>query len=271
MIVNLLSSSTPTNGVFYVGKEERAPKIKPEGQEVVISVVENPRKQSAEASENVDLVGKKRPKSLLSNIATTEKSEPALLMNGPFVASEMLRNVAKRQRRNSEDSSVINGSAEQKGPMAWDKLVRTQSKPPAKLPIAVNGVRLNILTEHEKDYGAKNEENTNSEKHVQIKTTNHPVGNILNTTPDNMTNSTANKTGLKCPAVTATNIVPGTLPTVVSQGHSSSGNDITRSVVTTTTVGVTTPKDQTPSDNPRGEQVSGVVQPYQCLWSGCKW
>ena len=59
------------------------------------------------------VLGKKRPQSLLSYITTADKGQSAMLMNGPFVASEMLRNVAKRQRRNSEGSSLVNGSSEQ--------------------------------------------------------------------------------------------------------------------------------------------------------------
>ena len=186
---NSVFSSGQTNGVLFVGKEERATKIAPAGQEVVISVVENPRKPATGPSEEITkgavVLGKKRPKSLLSDITTTEKSESALLINGPFVASEMLRNVAKRQRRHPDDASHVNGSSEQKGPMAWDELVRAQHKPlttSPKLPIAVNGVRLDILSEHAKDSGCKPDAGStaNQEKNLHAKTTN--VTTAANTT-----------------------------------------------------------------------------------------
>lgn len=282
----------------------------PTGHEVVISVVENTRKPSTGPSEEINtgslVLGKKRPQSLLSDITTADKGQSALLMNGPFVASEMLRNVAKRQRRNSEGSSLVNGSSEQKGPMAWDELVRAEAKPPVtspKLPIAVNGVRLDILPEPAKDFGSKVEPIMNPEKNQLTKTSN-PLGNLANAALGNhgnmtntsvgnqgnmanvtgvakvtsatlgnhisTTNTTANETGSKSPGVPTTNIETGTLPPVTSQVQTSAGNAVTRSG-DTATVGVTTPEDQTPDNNPRGEQAAGVVLPYRCLWSGCNW
>ena len=282
----------------------------PTGHEVVISVVENPRKPSTGPSEEINtgsvVLGKKRPQSLLSDITTADKGQSAMLMNGPFVASEMLRNVAKRQRRNSEGSSLVNGSSEQKGPMAWDELVRAEAKPPVmspKLPIAVNGVRFNILPEPARDYGSKVEPITNPEKKPTIKTTN-PLGSLANTALVNhgnmtntslgnqgnianatgvakvanaslgnhisTTNTTANETGSKSPRVPNTNVETGTLPPVTSQMQTSGGNAVTESG-DTATVGVTTPKDQTPDNKPRGEQAAGVVLPYRCLWSSCNW
>lgn len=307
---NFVFSSGQTNGVLYVGKEERATKMAPEGQEVVISVVENPRKQSTGPSEEMNseslVLGKKRPKAMISDITTADVADSALLINGPFAASEMLRNVAKRQRRHSDDASLVNGTAEQRGPMAWDELVRAQPKPlvtSPKLPIAVNGVRLDILPEHVKDYGLKAELSTNSEKTLHTKP-NNPHGNMANTTNlgnhgnvtnttlgnhgnvtnasnlghvtnttlgnhGNTTNTTANQSGLKSPAVPTTNVVPGSLPPVTTQGQSSGGNAVTRS--DTITVGVTTPKDQNAGDSSRGEQVASVVLPYRCLWAACNW
>ncbi len=203
-------SSAATNGVLFVGKEERATKMAPEGQEVVISVVENPRKSSTGSSEEINsesvVLGKKRPKSLLSDVTTADKAGSALLVNGPFVASEMLRNVAKRQRRLSDGATLVNGSSEQKGPMAWDELVRAQPKPLAtspKLPIAVNGVRLKILPEPAKGYASKVDASVaNSEKNVHTKTvttianaTN--LGNMTNTvTHGNMTNTGLGNQGI---------------------------------------------------------------------------
>ncbi|CAB3978235.1 AT-rich interactive domain-containing 2, partial [Paramuricea clavata] len=319
-----------TNGVLYVGKEERATKMAPEGHEVVISVVENPRKQSTGPSEEMNseslALGKKRPKAMISDITAADMPDSALHINtnGPFTASEMLRNVAKRQRRHSEDASLVNGTAEQKGPMAWDELVRAQPKPlvvtSPKLPIAVNGVRLDILPEHVKDYELKADLSTNSEKMLHTKpnnphgnmantanlgnhgnVTNTTLGNVTNTTlgnhgsttnitlgnhgnvtnasslghvtnttignHGNTTNTTANQSGLKSPGVPTTNVVPGSLPPVTTQGQSSGGNAVTRS--DTITVGVTTPKDQNAGDSPRGEQVASVVLPYRCLWAAC--
>ena len=304
-----------------MGKEERATKMTPAGQEVVISVVENPRKPSTGPSEEVNkgsvVLGKKRPKSLLSDITTAEKSESALLINGPFVASEMLRNVAKRQRRLPEDTSLVNGSSEQKGPMAWDELVRAQPKPlvaSPKLPIAVNGVRLDILSEHAKDLGSRPDARiASSEKNLH---TANPVSSVANTTnlsnnsnmvntgnhgnttntglgnqsiiattslgsqgnmanssvasQSNATNSAPNHAEIKSPAIVTTNFVPGGLPPVTTLGQSSGSNAGTQSVTTTVAV-ATSVKDQSASDNSRGQQAAGVALPYRCLWAGCNW
>ena len=279
----------------------------PTGHEVVISVVENPRKPTTGPSEEINtgnlVIGKKRAQSLLSDITTADKGQSALLVNGPFVASEMLRNVAKRQRRNSEGSSLVNGSSEQKGPMAWDELVRAEAKPPVtspKLPIAVNGVRLDILPEPAKDSGSKAEPVMNPEKNQLTKSTN-PIGNLANTVPGNhgnmsntsqakmanaisdanvtstplgnhsfMTNNTANDTRPKSPGVPTTNNKTGTLPPATSQVQTTAASTVARSG-DTVTVGVTTPKDQTPDNKPRGEQAAGVVLPYRCMWSSCNW
>ena len=253
----------------------------PAGHEVVISVVENPRKQNVEPSEDVStpeglVLGKKRPNSLLGDITTeSAKGESALLMNGPFVASEMLRNVAKRQRRHSEGATVVNGigSTEQKGPGAWDELVRAQTKPVAtspKLPIAVNGVRLEVLAEHAKEFAAKVDTSAIPEKKVSPKPSFANLGDITNTTVAVV---------VKSPGLPTSNFAPGTLPqsstTVTSYGQSSGANTVlvTRSDATsgeTSTVGVTTPKNNSPGDNPRGDQAADAGLPYRCLWSGCE-
>ena len=279
----------------------------PTGHEVVISVVENPRKPTTGPSAEINtgnlVIGKKRTQSLLSDITTADKGQSALLVNGPFVASEMLRNVAKRQRKNSEGSSLVNGSSEQKGPMAWDELVRAEAKPPVtspKLPIAVNGVRLDILPEPAKDYGSKVEPIMNPEKNQLTKSTN-PIGNLANTVSGNhgnmtstsqakmanaicdanvtstplgnnrsMTNTTANDTRPQSTGVPTTNNETGTLPPATSQVQTTAASTVARSG-DTVTVGVTTPKDQTPDNKPRGEQAAGVVLPYRCMWSACNW
>ena len=307
--------SAQTNGVLFVGKEERVTKMATDGHEIVISVVENPRKAGAGPSEEITagslVSGKKRPKPLLSDITSTDKGDATLLVNGPFVASEMLRNVAKRQRRHSEDTSLVNGTGEQKDPMAWDELVRGQTKPMVtspKLPIAINGVRLDIVPNADTNNMLKTKTNnplsslgnmtsTILGNHCNITNTNHGTGtsshgnttilsisnhgNMANTTLGNSGNITnATVSDHSNTANTTTNQTalksPG-LPTAnfvpaallpVTSQGQSSGGNAVSQSDTNT---VATAKNQTPGDKPRGEQAAGVVMPYRCLWAGCGW
>lgn len=201
VVIFCLVFSSQTNGVLYVGKEERATTVVPQGHEVLISVVENTRKLSTGSGEEMKsetfVLSKKRPKSMLNDIVTAaDTGDSTLLVNGPFVASEMLRNVAKRQRRHSDGASLVNGVADQKGPMAWDELVRAQAKPSVtspKLPIAVNGVRLDISSEHAPKTDLDKIQPNKTNKHVANTAIVGNHSNATNTCPSNyssMTNTT---------------------------------------------------------------------------------
>ena len=267
------------------------------GHEVLISVVENPNKPTVEAinhqskpvspSASGTSSVRKRTAALPSDRLTENaKVESTVNVNGPFVASEMLRNVAKRQRLHSDGGSVplVNGVGsggdEQKDPVICNELSRSHQKPNVtspKMPIAVNGVRLDVISQHADAADSKIRTSSGNS---------HGKTNALFTvynTQGNITNAVGNHSvprSLVMSTSSTTNSGPGSvLPStaVASRGQSSSTLAVVlnRNVVVTTTLtsavipGSSVPGDNSRSCEVRGEQASGVCGPYRCMWSGC--
>lgn len=268
--------------------------------------MENSRATTRRPSDEVFPAGlvstKKRPPSILGDV-TAKDGEQTLLINGPFVASEMLRNVAKRQRKQSQTTSHLNGSSEQKGVGAWDEIVKTQAKPPLtlpKLPIAVNGVRLDVLSEPIKNHnpgtttsrevGNMSHSNTNAgiDHNTEIagnggSNANASVSNFESTksrsAAGDVAMSVGNSSSVNAVLAARKNadvnecsgVVTESLPSVNSREQTLISNSVTTVAdsAVRTTVGISTPQDEKHESDSRMEKSPAGVSTFRCLWAGC--
>lgn len=270
-------NGTRANGVsdiLYAAKEEQTTKMAHQAHEVTISVVENPSKQTLSSSDQSKSVltcglvpssSRKRTQPLSNDNSNVDIS---MNLNGPFVASAMLRNVAKRQRHHSDGGSVplVNGVGsgdnEQKDPTRSHQKASVTSP---KMPITViNGIRRDLLFQQVEVTANKPDVKTNPLP------PGHPTQDSLST------NVVGNHSSSTLVTPSTTNPVLGSVPSSVVSTHGQ--NTSAQPVVSNqsalgsrTSTSVVYPGSGAPVDNNSrgGDQAGGASGLYQCKWSGC--